>query len=73
MNPADRAIQYVTAFLLEDVDAQEILLSETEDPVMVSALAQVAGGFLKRMAEKQDVTAEELWSRTLCLHADHSS
>jgi DNA-directed RNA polymerase len=73
VNSADRAIQYVTAFLLDDVDAQQILLSETTDPEMVSALATVAGGFLKRMAEKQDVTAEELWSRTLYLHADHLS
>lgn len=72
MNPADRAIQYVTAFLLQDVDAQEILLAETDDPVMVAALATLAGGFLKNMADRQDVEACDLWSRTLSLHADHS-
>jgi hypothetical protein len=69
MSPVEQSKSLITAFLLGDEEATDMLLAECQDPEMVSALTSLAGSFLKSMASSVGVAPEDLWRMTLNCYA----
>lgn len=66
MTPVEQSNSLVTAYLARDEVISEMLLAETQDPMLVSALTTLTGSFIRQLASTVGIEPDELWRRTLC-------